>query len=63
MELANLNRMENETNWNRAGFKTLLKRAIDKAIFKKPDMDDFDSAFYEKFEKVLLYFSIENAIL
>ena len=63
MELINQYRSDNESNWRRAGFRTLLKRAIDKNIFKKEGLDAYDSAFYEDFEKILLYFSIENAIV
>lgn len=51
------------SNWRRLGFRTMFKRALDSGLFLQPDKNPFDSVFYESFEKILAYFSIENAML
>lgn len=50
-------------NWNRIGWRTLLKRARDCEKFNKQNMTPNESAFYEPIENVLLYFNDENAVI
>lgn len=53
---------ENKQIWNRTGYRGLVQRLIKSGYFTKPDMSPIESVMTARFEEVIKYVSIENAM-